>query len=300
MAPEVNQSVEVLDVLTPTDRAAVLSLVDRAAAADGIDPLSEHTVLHVRHGGSNDRSMVVRDPSDPALVRGFAHLDTADPAARASGELVVDPTHRTEGIGAALVRSLIDAAPDGRLDLWAHGTHPGAEALAKSLGFRRSRVLWQMRRSLGEQLPAAVLPAGVSVRTFQPGKDDVAWLALNTLAFAHHPEQGLWTAEDLARRQLQHWFDPAGFFIAERDTRMVGFHWTKIHGDLGEVYVLGVDPREQGGGLGRALTIIGLEHLRRKGIEQSMLYVDEVNTPAIGVYERLGFTHWLTDIRFSR
>jgi mycothiol synthase len=82
---------------------------------------------------------------------------------------------------------------------------------------------------------------------------------------------------------------------------MAGFHWTKVHdSNLGEVYVVGVDPAEQGSGLGRALTLAGLRHLRDRGVAQAMLYVDEDNVPAIRMYEALGFTRATVDAMYRR
>src|SRR5690606_8986759 len=169
----------------------------------------------------------------------------------------IHPAFRRRGLGRRLLEAALTES-GGRLRVWAHGDHPGASRLAARLGLTRARSLWQMRRSLSEPLPAVTLPEGVRLRTFEPGRDEEAWLALNATAFASHPEQGAWTLEDLKRREQEPWFDPAGFFLAERAGTLVGFHWTKVHaqaegadGPIGEVYVVGVDPEERGTGLGR-------------------------------------------------
>lgn len=294
--------------------AEVLSLVDSAAQADGATPLSEHVLMHLRHGG-DEHDVHVRAILDGSLV-GYAHLDTTDAVEGSSAELVVDPNRRRAGVGNALVDRLIALSPDHRLRLWAHGGRADAAHLAKSRGFHQARVLWQMRRSLLASLPAPAWPEGVRLRAFEPGVDDQHWLAVNSAAFADLPDQGGWTLADLHRRLDETWFDPEGFLIAEstqpgQEGAIAGFHWTKVHGRhrgrhahdheaIGEVYVLGVAPQWRGTGLGRALVLAGLAHLRRAGLTQAMLYVDASNTTAIGLYESLGFTRWDFDTLYRR
>ncbi|WP_188195481.1 mycothiol synthase [Nonomuraea sp. SYSU D8015] len=297
-----NARVKIRERLDEAEIAEVLGLVQAATDADGVRPLNEHVMLHLRYGGDPQaRSLLLYDD---ALV-GYAHVDPTDEVEGPSAELVIHPHHRRKGHGAGLLRSVLDLT-DGRLRLWAHGGHAAAGALAARFGFERVRSLWQMRRSLFAPLEPYVLPDGVRLRTFVPGQDEESWLKVNAAAFAHHPEQGAWTMDDLLRREREPWFDPEGFFLAFRGDRLAGFHWTKIHGSsehghepLGEVYVVGVDPSQQGTGLGRALTLAGLSHLRARGLAQAMLYVDEANTAAIRLYESLGFARWDVDVMYA-
>jgi mycothiol synthase len=291
--------------LSSEDVEAVRALVADVTAADGVGPLSDHVMLHLPHGGDEAvRNLLVRE--DDRLV-GYAHLDVTDEVAGSSAELAVLPAARGRGIGRLLVTKLLEESPDGRLRLWAHGEQPASAALAKSMGFARSRVLWQMRRPLSEPLPEPTIPDGVAIRTFEVGKDEQRWTETNNRAFAEHPDQGGWGVDEVLLREAEPWFDPKGFFLAFHGEQLVGFHWTKVHGTdhhhhpaIGEVYVVGVDPSQQGRGLGPALTLLGLHHLQSLGLNEVLLYVDESNVHAIRVYERLGFSRYATDVSWSR
>jgi mycothiol synthase len=295
-APEIG----LREQLTEDERRAVLRLASAAAGEDGVSPLSEHVMLHLRYGGEPGARDLLA--SSHGEVAGYAHLDPAGPAEGPSGELVVHPAYRRQGLGLALARALVAEAGPRPLRLWAHGDLDAAARLAAAAGFERARALWQMRRSLRPGLDEPRLAPGITVRTFVTGQDEEEWTGLNARAFARHPEQGTWTRADLELREREPWFDPDGFFLAVRDGRLVGFHWTKIHSEgegIGEVYVVGVDPAERGTGLGRALTLIGLRYLRARGLPEVMLYVDESNGPAIKLYTSLGFSRWHTDVMFA-
>ncbi|XTZ16234.1 mycothiol synthase [Micromonospora echinospora] len=328
------------DRLDEAGIADVLALARAAGDADGADPLDEAVLLRLRDPRAAAVQLTARTPE--GLLVGYAHLDVTAPAQGTGLDLVVHPAYRRRGLGRAIATAAlaevsgalpadvsgtllggavpVDAggqpqagAGSGQLRpdavrAWAHGDHPAAAALAVDLGFGRARVLWQMRRSLTGPLAAPRLPDGVTLRAFRPGTDDDAWLALNARAFAEHPEQGRWTADDLRVRFAEPWFDPDGFLLAVEEStgRLLGFHWTKVHQragstPIGEVYVLGVDPTAHRGGLGRVLTAAGLAYLReRRGLDRVMLYVDESNTAAVALYLRLGFAHWCAHVNYHR
>ncbi len=274
----------------PTRAAALLESVRTAAReADGHDPLDEQAALLLKNHGLRGSRLWV-------TARGFAllHGDALD--------LAVAPEARGRGEGTALA----DAAAAGADSAWSHGDHPAARVLAERHGFAPTRELWVMRRDVTGPLPELAAEAAAAVRGYLP-TDEAELLRVNAAAFAGHPEQGALDAAGLAERMAEPWFDPAGLLVATGGdgdgTRMLGFHWTKQHSpELGEVYVVGIDPTAQGRGLGRTLTLAGLHHLAGVGVREVLLYVESDNAPARRVYERLGFTHSASDthVQFTR
>lgn len=322
--------IRVTPQLTAQEIRAVLDLAAESARADGAYPLNEHVVLHLRHPDADSLHLVAEVPGSSNLL-GYAHLDLTDTVQGPSAELAVRPTARRRGVGGMLLDEAVRQAEGhpGGLRLWAHGAEGAANELAEARGFHRTRQLWQLRRSLYAPLDPVALPPGISLRPFDPERDRSDWLELNARAFTDLPDQAGWTLADLEQRMAESWFDPSGFLMAQdADGRLVGFHWTKVHehddhtqggherhvhdaGDagtaelhahdpIGEVYVVGVDPDMRGLGLGRSLTLAGLEHLRDRGLSTALLYVDADNTAAISLYRSLGFAPWDSDTLFRR
>lgn len=281
------------------DAAGVQALAAEAERVDGVAPLSEAFVLALTDPCAAVTHLTAHD--GPRLT-GYAQVDTAGAA-----ELAVAPADRRRGHGRRLWDQALAA---GARTVWAHGDLPAAAAFAAAVGLHRVRELHRMERPLTEADRApANLPAGFSARTFVPGADEEAWLVLNAAAFAHHPEQGRLTLDDLHRRMAQPWFDADGFFLVAEDatSRPVAFHWTKVpkagsdagaHA-VGEVYVVGVHPAYQGRGLARPLTRLGTSHLARRGLTTVELYVDGDNTAALATYRREGFASVAVDAMYA-
>lgn len=304
--------------LTTDEQRAARELIVAATGFDEVAPVGEQ-VLRELGEERTEHLLVIDSPPGGALV-GYLNL-SSQPAGGAMAELVVHPRARRRGIGAAMARAAL-ARTAGHAQFWAHGTLEPARATASSLDLVPVRELIQMRRPLRD-IPEPTIPDGVVIRTYAGMSDDAELLRVNNAAFARHPEQGGWSAAQLAERRREPWFDAGGLFLAfddsvtERAGRLLGFHWTKVHPDqpaLGEVYVLGVDPSAQGRGLGQMLTSVGIASLARRlasprdpdrpssghVVEPTvMLYVESDNVAAVRTYQSLGFATSSVDTAYS-
>ena len=292
--------------LTEDEQRRIRSLVAAAKQVDGVAPVGDQVLRELPHDRS--RHLLAVDGDD---ISGYLGL-TEEPA---MAELVVRPDARRHGIGSAMARAGLSEGGDGAR-IWAHGNLEPARATADALRLVIVRELLQMRRPLTD-LPPVTASDGVRITTYSGPDDDAELLRVNNAAFAWHPEQSGWTDADIAERRSEPWFDPAGLFMAvdARSGKLLGFHWTKVHSqDLGEVYVLGVDPAAQGRGLGATLTLAGLHHLAERLSESAdpsalrprgssaptvMLYVEADNSAAVKTYQRLGFDVFSVDAAYA-
>jgi mycothiol synthase len=284
--------------LSDEDQRRVRSLIAAAKEADGVSPLGDQVLRELPH--DRTRHLLAVDGGFSSEVIGYLNL-TAEPA---MAELVVHPDARRRGIGSAMARTGLSEAGDGAR-IWAHGNLEPARATAAALDLVVVRELLQMRRPLTD-LPPVTVPEGVRITTYSGPADDAELLRVNNAAFAWHPEQSGWTEADIGERRREPWFDPAGLFMAVdvHTDKLLGFHWTKVHNEnLGEVYIVGVDPAAQGRGLGATLTLTGLYHLAERLAESElptvMLYVEADNSAAVKTYQRLGFDVFTVDAAYA-
>lgn len=280
-------------------------LVAAAMAVDTHEPIGEHKFLRMRQG--DDLAIGFMAYEGERLV-GYAHTLTFGGGAerRVSCEMVVDPDFRRGGVGGALMEYVIkhaEAQGAHRLDVWSYSDTPASQHFAESFNLQDSRRLLHMHRHPGPP-PVVASPEGASIRSFRPGDDDEAVLALNNRIFEGHPENGTWTLADFHARTSQPWFRPDDLLMLEVDGKLAGFCWVKIEerrdeGRVGEIYVIGTAPDYHGRGLGRYLLGEALRHLSGRDVRAVAVYVDQSNERAVALYWSFEFHHHHVDVLYS-
>lgn len=295
-------STETLVRVDPSDfaarRGAIEALDAAARAIDGHDALGDSIWRDLDAPGPDSVGFVIDQ-------RAYVHV------ARADAHWIAGTIRMPDARDGATTTTLLDAAVThvrahgaGRLECWVFGASDADDASFAAAGMAKARELFEMR----VELPLRVTPswpAGTTVRAFEPDRDVADWLRVNNLAFAGHPDQGAWTRATLEPRLAEPWFDPSLFLLATDTSGLAGFNWLKVHAarepdpELGEIYVIGVDPRTQGTGLGRALAIAGLSTVHDRGVAIGMLFVAADNAGAQSLYGSLGFEIHRTDRAYA-
>ena len=295
-------STETLGRVDPSDFAARRGAIEAhdaaARAIDGHDALGDSIWRDLDAPGPDSVGFVIDQ-------RAYVHV------ARADAHWIAGTIRMPDARDGATTTTLLDAAVThvrahgaGRLECWVFGASDADDASFAAAGMAKARELFEMR----VELPLRVTPswpAGTTVRAFEPDRDVADWLRVNNLAFAGHPDQGAWTRATLEPRLAEPWFDPSLFLLATDTSGLAGFNWLKVHAarepdpELGEIYVIGVDPRTQGTGLGRALAIAGLSTVHDRGVAIGMLFVAADNAGAQSLYGSLGFEIHRTDRAYA-
>lgn len=284
-------------------RGAIAALDAAARATDGHESLGDSVWRDLAHPGTDSVGFLLDD-------RAYVHVARAE-GGDASGwtaSIVRIAEARDDRTTTAMLEAAVAHVAEhggGAVTCWIFGATDADDAAFGHSGFQPRGTLFEMRAPLPiAETPS--WPSGVSVRTFEPGRDESEWLAVNNRAFAGHPDQGDWHDSTLRDRVAESWFDPALFFLAVDARGVAGFNWLKQHEarapdpKLGEIYVIGVDPRAQGTGLGRALAIEGLHAVHQRGAVAGMLFCAADNTGAFALYRSLGFTVHRTDRAYLR
>ena len=289
----------ILLALRTTDAAALATFHRVATAAQAFDryaPFNEQALFDLHSGRRTGYLVRTNELVVGAALGGRGEID-----------LVISPEYRRRGFGRSAARELSATEPNG-LTAWSHGDHPAARALASELRFVAARTLLELRKPLldseveaSASVGASALVGNGSISAFRPGVDNAEWVALNALVFATHPEQGAITEADLEARQAESWFNSSDFLILrDGEGRMIGYNWLKVDGEIGEIYVVGVQAESAGRGLGRVLMHAGLERLANAGCTTAALYVEADSVGPVHLYRTLGFVNHTVDVQYRR
>jgi len=296
---------------TPKDAERVSVLInDRIAALRGRRP---ETAERVRHRWSHPRfdpstdSRLVFAP-DGTLI-GYAHIrDVKDPPVDVFGGFAVHPAHdRASWLWDDLFgwmesearRVILKAPPDARIALVAGTTRDDVveQRELESHGFQYSRTFHRMAIDFCASVAVPSPPGCFRIRTVLAGQDDEGIVVAYQAAFADHygvlKQPFEVELADWRRLMEEDDFDPALWFVAERNGEIVGFvtGYAQAPGDPGRGLIddLGVRPGWRRRGLGHSLLLYAFRALADRGASGAVLAVDTENrTGAPALYERAG------------
>jgi len=228
-------------------------------------------------------AVVQRDPaSDGSALSWFAD---------------VDPSHQGRGVGSSIFRWALGVAEqrlrdEGPFDVQTMASAPNTAArrLFESAGFRHIRSMWDMHREVHRDDEAPALPEGVTIRTFEGGRDERTFWSVSEASFAEHFNHTPTPFESWGARwyATDDWH-PERILLAERAGEVVAeAAWVDSDPD-GYIVSVGVLPGHRGRGIARSLLRRSFADIAAAGFANATLSVDTENTTgAVELYRSVG------------
>ncbi len=277
----------------------IAELFRRRDESFGLQPEHVHAFLHwmlrlpyVRL--ERDTVVVRRGGAIVAAMTSFR--DPASEGARLTSEAAVDPSVRGLGIGGWLLDRLDEIVASRRAELpfdvhaLALAVDEPARDLLAAHGFVFVRVSHEMAIDLAGPRPAFELPHGVTIRSFEVGRDERTFWYIDEVAFEGHFGHTASPYESFAAA----WYgatewDPARVLFAEVEGVAVGVvAWVDADPD-GYIANVSVLPEHRRRGIARALLRRAFDDIAAAGNERATLTVDSENAHgAVDLYEAMG------------
>ncbi len=145
------------------------------------------------------------------------------------------------------------------------------------------------------------------MRTFVRGQDEQLFMEVRNICFAEHFGSTPYTIETATYLTEQEMFQPEGLFFAFKGDEIAGYCWSAISQEemarrglkVGWIEHIGTTPAHRGVGLGRALLLIGIQHLRQQ-VDIVELGMEGKNDKAMNLYKSVGFYQyrgWLNMVK---
>jgi mycothiol synthase len=262
-------------------------------------PAPEDVLLRWDRRGVNPVADVSVLPGENGEFAAFAQTVLfRDGTPRLGFEIGVHPAYRRRGIGSALY-SMVTArakgngaghltAPVYRKD---GEDRPESTEFLESRGFSRDHSFWQMRLDRIDNQPPPMWPRGTGFRTFDRySTDAVIWASLIVEAFGEPA-----TSQGIRAQLREPGVSPDGYFFALDLTTGEEIGTSRGRIDMlggvpvGYIGTVGVLPRYRGRGIAKALVAQTLQYLASEGMSSATLFVEDRNTPARRLYEKLGW-----------
>ncbi len=168
-------------------------------------------------------------------------------------------------------------------------------ALLERYGFTRQETqTLYMIRSLSEPIPPAVFPEGFTLRPAAGEQELDAIVALHQEAFG---TQNMTRETRRAIMSNPAYIPELDLLLEAPDGTLAAFCYCTIPKEAnelsghneGEIAIIGTSPAYQKRGLGRAMLLAGLQHLKDFGVETATLGTSSENSGAHSIYFSAGF-----------